>query len=523
MVKLNGSDTLLLEQPNYIGSFDMNINNVQVYPNPMAGKCNLKYFSKSRDDLTISIYDLGMKLLISKEWEVEQGTHIFDIKGLKSGVYILTVRNGKEVFTQRLVSTSALEGAIDIKYSSYESVDIVNKSLKSLITLDYNVGDTILFEGYSGSLPTVLRTLIVNEDIEVKFNFKTQAIEGSDNICQGTQQTYSVESITGVMYTWSYSGSGFNIISGQGTSSIVVEFSDVATLGNLIVTPRSSCGDLQSKTKSITVNSLPTVTVSASLSTVCGGGSSILTASGASTYSWSHILGTGASKTVTPSATTTYTVTGTSSAGCTNTATITVTSIPSVTYYGDTYNTVQIGSQCWMKENLRTIKYNDNIPIANITDASTWVNLNYGAYCCYSNNSLNCYLYGALYNWYAVNTGKLCPAGWHVPSDAEWTTLTTYLGGESVAGGKMKETGTTYWNSPNTGATNESGFSGLPGGCRLNSDGSFTYMHVYGYWWSSTEYDVYTSWYRSLYYNHTSVSRYTIGKNYAFSVRCIKD
>ena len=118
MVQLNGLDTLLLEQPYYIGSFDMSINNVQVYPNPMSGKCNLKYFSKSGDDLAISIYDLGMKLLKSKDVKVEQGAHIFEISGLKSGVYILTVQNGKEIFTQRLVSMSALEVAIDIKYSN---------------------------------------------------------------------------------------------------------------------------------------------------------------------------------------------------------------------------------------------------------------------------------------------------------------------------------------------------------------------------------------------------------------------
>ncbi|MBI5010148.1 MAG: fibrobacter succinogenes major paralogous domain-containing protein, partial [Bacteroidia bacterium] len=132
---------------------------------------------------------------------------------------------------------------------------------------------------------------------------------------------------------------------------------------------------------------------------------------------------------------------------------------------GNVYQTVTIGTQVWMKENLKTTKLNDGIALPNVIDNAAWAALTTTGYCWYNNDATTYKsTYGALYNWYAVNTGKLCPIGWHVPSDDEWTLLTTFRGGYSVAGGKLKETGTLHWTSPNTGATNETGFTALPGG-----------------------------------------------------------
>ena len=142
---------------------------------------------------------------------------------------------------------------------------------------------------------------------------------------------------------------------------------------------------------------------------------------------------------------------------------------------GNIYHIVTIGTQTWMVENLRTTKFNDGTAIPNITDNKTWQGLNSPGVCSYDNtsnyNMIN--TYGLLYNWYSVNTAKLAPKGWHVPTDAEWKTLTEYLGGNSVAGGKLKEVGTTHWYSPNTGADNSSGFTALPGGYR-DYDGTFS-------------------------------------------------
>jgi len=190
---------------------------------------------------------------------------------------------------------------------------------------------------------------------------------------------------------------------------------------------------------------------------------------------------------------------------------------------GNVYNTVTIGTQVWMKENLKTTKYNDGTAIPLVTDNIAWGNLTSPGYC-WDKNDYATYgvTYGALYNWYAVNTGKLAPSGWHVATDAEWTTLTSYLGGESVAGGKLKESGITHWPTPNTGATNETGFTALPGGYR-SSTGSFIEVGSSGYYYSTTALDASNAWFRSMYYNYNLVSRNNFSKKSGFTVRCLKD
>lgn len=191
---------------------------------------------------------------------------------------------------------------------------------------------------------------------------------------------------------------------------------------------------------------------------------------------------------------------------------------------GNVYKTVTIGTQTWMAENLRTTKYNDGTAIPNVTGDGEWENLSTGAYCNYNNttNTDTVATYGRLYNWYAVNTGKLAPKGWHVPTDAEWTELTDYLGGTSDAGGKLKETGTTHWNSPNTGATNETGFTALPGGYR-GDNGTFYYVGGGGNWWSATESGTDGAWYRGVGYDVSNVGRGSDNKELGFSVRCLRD
>jgi len=195
---------------------------------------------------------------------------------------------------------------------------------------------------------------------------------------------------------------------------------------------------------------------------------------------------------------------------------------------GNIYNTVIIGTQIWMKENLKTINYNDGTSIPLVTVNAVWTELNTPGYCWYNNDSATYNsIYGALYNWFAVdaasNGGKnVCPANWHIPTYTEWKTLTTHLGGLSVAGGKLKETGTTHWLSPNTGATNESGFTALPGGFRYR-DGKYDAVGYWGQWWSSTEEPTGIVWFSNVYYADARASRNGANKRDGLSVRCLKD
>jgi uncharacterized protein (TIGR02145 family) len=217
-----------------------------------------------------------------------------------------------------------------------------------------------------------------------------------------------------------------------------------------------------------------------------------------------------------------------------NDLTFTTTATPSITDIdGNKYYIVTIGNQVWMAENLKVTKYNDGTIIPNVISTTTWTGLTTGAYCDYNNIPSNAVTYGRLYNWYVVdnnaatkavsNGGKnVCPIGWHMPSNEEWKTLTTYLGGEAVAGSKLKEAGTSHWQSPNTGATNETGFTGLPSGYRLGY-GTFTEFGINGYWWSSSENSASAGYNRLINANTLVMNTGAFTKRTGQNVRCLRD
>jgi uncharacterized protein (TIGR02145 family) len=199
---------------------------------------------------------------------------------------------------------------------------------------------------------------------------------------------------------------------------------------------------------------------------------------------------------------------------------------------GNVYHAVSIGTQCWLTKNLSTTRFNDGTPIPNVTDNLAWGGLSSAAYCWYNNDASNGTTYGAIYNWYTIDTNEttkiasnggksICPVGWHVPSDAEWTTLANFLGGESVAGGKLKEEGISHWNSPNLGATNETGFISLPGGFRTTS--TYFQIRVEGWFWSSTELGPNSAGDWQMHYNLTSFRKLNFTKTWGNSIRCLKD
>jgi len=206
------------------------------------------------------------------------------------------------------------------------------------------------------------------------------------------------------------------------------------------------------------------------------------------------------------------------------------------------YNIVTIGRQQWMKENLKTTRLNNGTEIPYVYEKEEWHILNTPAYAEYFNdkqtsdvNEFYSEDYGKLYNWFAVGTGKLCPIGWHVPTNIEWMELIDYLGGNSVAGGKLKEIGTTHWQEPNLGATNESGFTALPGGfCDYNGD--LLNLSIAGWWWTSSEIVTQINWdppvdkaWNILLHKHTTDIFGIINVDYPYpkqagmSVRCLRN
>ncbi len=209
-------------------------------------------------------------------------------------------------------------------------------------------------------------------------------------------------------------------------------------------------------------------------------------------------------------------------------------SIDSLILYIDQYQPLTIGSQVWMLKNLNVDHYQNGDSIPEVREEGSWINLTTSAWSHYDNNSANGKIYGRLYNWYAVSDSRgFAPLGWHVPTDAEWKTLEIYLGmGQNDAdflewrgtseGGKLKSPGTELWQSPNSGATNESGFSALPGGYRFY-DGMYKEIGNYGYWWSSKAESSYDSWYRLICNYNPFIGRGFCGTKNGLAVRCVKD
>lgn len=190
---------------------------------------------------------------------------------------------------------------------------------------------------------------------------------------------------------------------------------------------------------------------------------------------------------------------------------------------GNVYRTVTIGNQVWMAENLLVTHYRNGDPIDYIASNVQWSNTSAGAYCNYNNDTTHAKTYGRLYNWYAVNDPRnIAPEGWRIPTQEDWQMLVNYLGGDTIAGGKLKAINT-GWLHPNNGATNESGFTALPGGYRYTPNGTFYTLGSNGYWWSAfTTIQLY-SWTPRVFEDFANVNRESYYKTYGFSVRCIKE
>jgi uncharacterized protein (TIGR02145 family) len=192
---------------------------------------------------------------------------------------------------------------------------------------------------------------------------------------------------------------------------------------------------------------------------------------------------------------------------------------------GNTYKTVRVGNQLWMKENLRVTHYRNGDPVPNIQNGSAWATQTHDAFCYWNNDSANYAAnFGVLYNGYVVESPKqICPTGWHIPSRLEWNELANFLGGSNVAGGKMKESGIVHWNTPNTGATNLVGFNALPAGNRHGDNAAFAGRGEFSHWWTSTKVSSNQYYFKSIFYNSTVLGDVYERKVFGFAIRCIKD
>jgi uncharacterized protein (TIGR02145 family) len=476
-------DTVLTLVLTGIDQFLTGSNNFYVsqnYPNPFETKTNIDIFLPECDDITIDVYDLLGRKVVNYEGSHESGMQHFTFFGGNSKNYILTVSSKKYLqYIQMIQFGEVSSGLPYLEYNgstTMNSIKIKQKSLQSLFP--YNLGDQLKFTGYvSGDYISITDNPTTSQEyiFDINHMVPTTPTAGT-HITDEDQIEWHWNTVADADGYKYNAVNDYTSATDNGTSTSYTQTGLACeTNYTLYVWAYNSCGTSSSLELNEQTSDCPS-------SFICG--------------------------------------------------------TSTVTYDGVTYNTVQIGSQCWLKENLRTTKYNDNSSIPEVTDASTWTSTTSGAYCCYDNNPSNCDTYGALYNWYAVNTGKLCPSGWHVPSDAEWDTLTNYLSANSQywCGSNSSYiakslASTTLWNT-HTGtctvgndlsANNSTGFSALPGGYRNSSDGSFYYLSYYGYWWSSTENGASYAWFRSLNYNNANASRSSFNKRFGLSVRCLRD
>ena len=373
-------------------------------------------------------------------------------------------------------------------------------------------------------------------------------------ITEGESITFTDQS-TNVPTSWSWDfGDG-------GTSTVQNPSNTYTTAGtytvSLIVT-NTAGSDTETKTSYITVSELvvaPVAEFEASATTITEGESITFTDQSTNVpTSWSWDFGDGGTSTVqNPSHTYTtagaYTVslTATNTAGTDSETKSNYILVNLIDIDGNVYETIEIGGQIWMAENLRTTHYADGTAIPYVESNQAWLDLTATdqAYCWFDNSDTNRDIYGGLYTWAASMNGAsssssnpsgiqgVCPDGWHLPSDAEWKELEIYLGmsqGEADAqgprgsdeGGKLKESGTSHWSRPNAGATNESGFTALPGGFR-SYIGSFAHLRYRAHFWTATEDPFLTAWYRALITGYATVDRYGEQKDTGYSVRCVRD
>ncbi len=444
-----------------------------------------------------------------------------------------------------------------------QSVQFTDQSTNNPTSWNWNFGDgsassTTQSPSHTYSIAgtytvTLTATNSTGSDTETKTNYIKVNASGVAPIAAFTSSSTTIMAGQSVQFTdqstnsptsWSWNfGDGSANSTTQSPSHI---YSTAGTYTVTLTATNSTGSDTETKTNYIKVNAAgvaPVAAFTSSSTTIMAGQSVQFTdQSTNSPTSWSWNFGDGSASSTTQSPSHTYSTIGSytviltvsnsyGSDGETKVSFITVLPLRITDVDNNTYGTVTIGSQVWMAENLKTTRFSDYNEIPLVTTNSGWTNLTTPGFCYYDNNeSLYKVTYGALYNWYAVNNGKLCPSGWHVPSDEEWKTLEIYLGMSRTVADLMSYRGTNEgrklkstsgWDENGNG-TNETGFTGLPGGLR-DFDGVFYYIGTWTDFWTSTEINSNNAYTRGLGYIHDDIGRYEDSKKLGVSVRCIKN
>ena len=492
-VKWHAGDVLQLVLSSGINESDIHNGYLKVIPNPMQGQAEISFYTEQEGAATISIYDIAGKEVLQSDDNYSKGIQKYQLTGLKQGLYFISIKSDGYWHTAKLISQNTTSGEVKIKFigsEKPETADYHPKSTKATINMPYITGDNLRFTGYAGNLTTIVND-VPTCSITITFTF----------IAFPTLTTTNISLITSTSAT-----SGGNITNDGGTA-ITERGVCWNTLPNPVITGShtsdgTGIGSFTSNITGLTDNTIYYVRAYASNSYVTAYGNEV-----------------------------SFTATSTFVCG-----TNTVTDID-----GNVYNTLQIGNQCWLKENLKTTHYRNGDPIPNVTDSIIWKGLSTGAYCDYKNNPAYSVNWGCLYNWYAVDDScNMAPVGWHVPSDAEWTILKNYLtnngygyggSGTDIAKSMAATTGWAYYGTPgcvgnDQASNNSSGFTGLPNGYRYvyqNYPVMFGDIDKQTVWYSATEYSTNSAWRWMLDCTWPTIDRYYESKKCGFSVRCVKD
>jgi uncharacterized protein (TIGR02145 family) len=571
---VNGTDILHLRAVLATGInnvYNTSENSLKVYPNPATEYTNIEFIATDPGNALIAIYDQVGKTIVQLGTYLEQGTHTYQINGLSSGLYTVRVTSGKYSYTGKIISQQKSTAIARITYKSFSDGsknEFKLKSANATIQMQYTAGDRLKITGISGNYSTIL-TDIPTGNKTVTFDF-IACTDGDNNnypVVKVGAQTWMADNLKTTKFndgniiprvtdsvTWttlitpafcwynndadtykdSYGGlyNWFTVNTGKlcPTGWQVPADGDWTALTTYLGGQRVAGSKLKETGTTHWLSPNVGATNEIGFTALPGGyrrDNAKFWDMGSNGTSWSATEGSSSSayyRSMFKYDSTVYRDGLDKKWGfsvrCLKEPEGTITDIE-----GNIYHTVTIGTQTWMVENLKTTKYNDGTDIPHGTP-ETWPDLTTPAYCWY-NDSSDKYkdTYGALYNWYAVDpasTGgkSICPAGWHVPSDEEWTTLINNCGGETVAGDKLKETGATHWIYDNIG-TNEFGFTALPAGARWDFE-DFCCLGYKAFWWSTTEYDAGNGWFRFM-DGYPDVYRNGYDKYKGMSVRCVKN